>query len=154
LKIPKIGVFLCHCGDNIAGTVDIPKLKEELSKDVGLVVRDTMFLCSEAGQNKIIETIDDNEDIDRVVIASCSPIHHGEIFRTCVKKRLNPFMWEMANIREHCSWVHPNMEEGTVKALSLIKGAIGKVRYKAPIETRGPGHRSRDLRNACIIGAC
>lgn len=125
---------MCHCGDNIAGTVNIAELKEELSRDVGLVVRDSMFLCSEAGQNKIIETID-TEDIDRVVIASCSPIHHGDIFRSCVKKRLNPFMWEMANIREHCSWVHPNMEEGTVKALSLIKGAIGKIRYKSPIET-------------------
>lgn len=130
----KIGVFLCHCGDNIAGTVDIARLKEELSREEDLLVRDSMFLCSEAGQNKIIETID-SEDIDRVVIASCSPIHHGEIFRKCIKKRLNPFMWEMANIREHCSWVHPNMEEGTEKAFSLIKGAIGKIRYKEPIET-------------------
>ena len=128
----KIGVFLCHCGDNIAGTVNIDELKDKLSKDPQLVVRDSMFLCSEAGQNHILETLDE-EDIDRVVIASCSPKHHGEIFKNCIEKRLNPFMWEMANIREQCSWVHPDMAHGTRKAHALIRGAIEKVKHHEPI---------------------
>jgi len=130
----KIGVFICHCGDNIAGTVDVGKLKDYLSNIDDLVITDHMFLCSEAGQEQIVRTID-SKDIDRVVIASCSPMHHEDIFQNCIKRRLNPFMWEMANIREHCSWVHSNKEEGTEKALSLIKGAIEKVRYQEPIDT-------------------
>jgi len=146
--MPKIGVFICHCGDNIAGTVDIEGLKEELGKRGELVVKDHMFLCSESGQNHIIETID-AEDIDRVVVASCSPIHHGDIFQNCIKKRLNPSMWEMANIREHCSWVHSDIREGTKKALSLINGAIGKVKKHEPIETA----EVPVIQEALVIGA-
>ena len=77
----KTAVFLCHCGDNIAATVDIEKLKKEFSKDKNLVVRDHMFLCSEAGQQMILDTLDENKDVDRIVIASCSPKHHWDILR-------------------------------------------------------------------------
>lgn len=131
----KTAVFLCHCGDNIAATVDIEKLKKEFSKDKNLVVRDHMFLCSEAGQQMILDTLDENKDVDRIVIASCSPKHHWDIFKECVKQRLNPYMFEMANIREHCSWVHSDKKEATKKAYSIIKGAINKVQHHESIDT-------------------
>ena len=145
----KIAVFLCHCGDNIAATVDIKKLKEELSKDGDLLVKDHMFLCSEAGQQMILDTLDENKGIDRVVIASCSPKHHWNIFKDCIKQRLNAYMWEMANIREQCSWVHSNKEEATKKALALIRGAIGKVKHHKPIGTI----EIHVNRNILVVGA-
>ena len=131
----KTAVFLCHCGDNIAATVDIEKLKKEFSKDKNLVVKNHMFLCSEAGQQMILDTLDKNKDVDRLVIASCSPKHHWNIFKDCVKQKLNAYMFEMANIREHCSWVHSDREEATKKAYSIIKGAINKVQHHEPIGT-------------------
>jgi heterodisulfide reductase subunit A2 len=128
----KIGVFLCHCGKNIAGTVDVPKLAEELKKDPNLVVLDQVFTCSEEGQEKIKEKLRSGE-VDRVVVASCSPVHHGDIFASCVGEVINPFEWEMANIREQCAWLYTDKNESTPKALALIKGAINRVRYHQPI---------------------
>jgi len=128
----KTGVFLCNCGDNIAGTIDIKKIKKELSKNKNLVVKDHTFLCSESGQKLILQTLSD-EDIDRVVIASCSPKHHWDIFRRCIQQKLNPYMWDMVNIREHCSWVHSDKEKGTKKAMSLINGTIEKIGNHEPI---------------------
>lgn len=130
----KTAVFLCHCGDNIAATVDIKKLKEDFSKDENLVVKDHIFLCSETGQQMILDTLDKDKEIDRVVIASCSPKHHWNIFKDCVKQKLNAYMFEMANIREHCSWIHPDKKEGTKKAYALIKGAINKIQHQEPID--------------------
>jgi heterodisulfide reductase subunit A len=127
-----IGVFLCHCGKNISATVDIKKIKEELSNDPNLHVMDDLFLCSQAGQNLIKDSIMEN-GLDRAVIASCSPKHHGEIFKNCVGEVLNPYMWEMTNIREQCSWVHKDREEATKKALSLIRGSIERVKLHEPI---------------------
>lgn len=132
-KNPKIGVFLCHCGNNIADTVNIKKLKEELSTNEEFVVKDHLFLCSESGQKLILKTLEENKNIERVVIASCSPKHHWNIFKNCIQQKLNPYMWEMANIREHCSWVHTDKEKATKKALAIINGAINKVRYHKPI---------------------
>lgn len=129
----KIGVFLCHCGKNIAGTVDIKKLKEELEKNPNLIVKEHIFLCSENGQILIKKTIKD-EGVEGVVIASCSPKHHGDIFTNCIKEEINPYMWEMANIREQCSWVHSDIIKGTKKALALINGAIEKIKKHRPIE--------------------
>ncbi|MHC4538137.1 MAG: FAD-dependent oxidoreductase, partial [Planctomycetota bacterium] len=133
---PKTGVFVCHCGRNIAGTVTIDDLLNELrTSDPDLVVMDHMFVCSEDGQNLIKDAIKD-EGLDRLVVASCSPIHHGTIFTRCVKEAgLNPYMWEMANIREHCSWVHQDPELATKKAYAIIKGAINRVRAHNPIES-------------------
>ena len=145
----KTAVFLCHCGDNIAATVDIKKLKEEFSKDKNLVVKDHMFLCSEAGQQMILDTLDEDKEIDRIVIASCSPKHHWNIFKECVKQRLNTYMFEMANIREHCSWVHEDREEATKKAYSIIKGAINKVQHHEAIDTVDVSVN----RNILVIGA-
>ena len=147
-KDPKIGVFLCHCGDNIADTVKIKELKKELSKNKELVVKDHLFMCSESGQNLILKTLTD-ENIDRVVIASCSPKHHWDIFKNCIQQKLNPYMWEMANIREHCSWVHSDKGEATKKALALITGAINKVKHHEPIGTKEV-HLNQDV---LVIGA-
>ena len=145
----KTAVFLCHCGDNIAATVDIKKLKEEFSKDKNLVVKDHMFLCSEAGQQMILDTLDEDKEIDRIVIASCSPKHHWNIFKECVKQRLNTYMFEMANIREHCSWVHSDREEATKKAYAIIKGAINKVQHHEAIDAVDVSVN----RNILVIGA-
>jgi len=131
-KNKKIAVFLCHCGDNIADTVNIKKLKKDLSKNKDLVVKDHLFLCSESGQNLILDTLKD-KNIDRVVIASCSPKHHWNIFKNCIQQKLNPYMWEMANIREHCSWVHSDENKATKKAMALVQGAINKVKHHDPI---------------------
>lgn len=128
-----IGVFICHCGTNIAGVVDIKYLQTELSKRDGIKVYDTMFLCSQAGQTLIKDKILE-DDMDRVVIASCSPKHHGDIFKNCIKERLNPYLWEMANIREQCSWAHAlESEKATEKALALINGIIEMVKKLQPI---------------------
>lgn len=133
---PKVGVFVCHCGRNIAGTVGISDLLDEISNsDSELVVKDHMFLCSEDGQKLIKDSVEE-DGIDRVVVASCSPIHHGTIFTRCVREAgLNPYMWEMANIREHCSWVHHDQELATKKAYAIIKGAINRVKTHEPIES-------------------
>ena len=147
-KNPKIGVFICHCGSNIADTVNIKKLSEELSTNEELIVKDHLFMCSESGQNLILKTLTD-ENIDRVVIASCSPKHHWNIFKGCIEQKLNPYMWEMANIREHCSWVHSDKDEATKKALSLIEGAINKVKHHKPIGTKEV-HMNQDV---LVIGA-
>jgi heterodisulfide reductase subunit A len=129
-------VFLCHCGKNIAGTVGISELLNELRKDdQEIIVKDHMFLCSEDGQKLIKDSIKES-DLDRVVVASCSPIHHGTIFTRCIEEAgLNPYMWEMANIREHCSWVHHDSDLATKKAFAIIKGAINRVRTHNPIDS-------------------
>ncbi|MBU6996672.1 MAG: hydrogenase iron-sulfur subunit [Theionarchaea archaeon] len=118
-----IGVFLCDCGTNIAGNMDMEYLKKELAKEDNLIVHESIFLCSQLGQDLIKETIE-KEKLDRVVICSCSPKHHGDIFKECIGEKMNPYLWEMANIREQCSWATDNKEEATQKALALIKGAI------------------------------
>lgn len=143
----KIGVFLCHCGKNIAATVDIPKLKEELEKNTDLTVKDHIFMCSENGQILIKETIE-NEKLEGVVVASCSPKHHGGIFTDCIKDQLNPYMWEMANIREQCSWVHDDIEVGTKKALALVSGAIERIKKHKPIEQI----KVSVNKDVCVIG--
>jgi heterodisulfide reductase subunit A len=127
-----IGVFLCHCGKNISNHVDIGKLREELSKDPDLYVVEDMFLCSQGGQGLIKNSVKE-KGLDRVVVASCSPKHHGDIFKNCVGEVLNPYMWEMANIREQCAWVHKDNEEATGKALALVRGAVEKVKLHEPI---------------------
>ena len=125
-----IGVFICHCGINIGGVVDIDRLVEEVEKTTGddVLVYRHLFVCSQAGQELITDKIEE-ENLDRVVIASCSPKHHGGIFSKCVGEKLNPYLWEMVNIREQCSWVHrDDPEKATSKALALIQGGIEKAR--------------------------
>ena len=126
-------MFICRCGTNIAGTVDIAALKEHFSRR-GHPTMDHLFLCSKAGQEAIGAAIREN-GLERVVIASCSPKHHGNIFKECVGKELNPYMWDMANIREQCAWTTEDRELATRKAKAIISGSIARVSHHDPIET-------------------
>ncbi|MCL5943077.1 MAG: CoB--CoM heterodisulfide reductase iron-sulfur subunit A family protein [Actinobacteria bacterium] len=130
----RIGVFVCHCGTNIAGTVDsrgIAARAAEL-KDV-VHTEDLIYTCSEPGQAAIQKAIKE-KGLTRVVVAACSPHMHEVTFRRCVEGAgLNPYLFEMANIREHCSWIHDDYEKATEKAYEIIKMAVAKVRLLEPL---------------------
>ena len=125
----RIGVFICHCGTNIAGSVDVKLVAEELSKEKGVIIsKDYKYMCSDPGQNIIKGDIRLHK-LDRVVVASCSPLLHERTFQNTVKEEgMNPYLMEMANIREQCSWVHKNKAEATAKAIEVIKMAVAKAR--------------------------
>ena len=120
----RIGVFVCHCGTNIAATVDVKKVVEMAAKEPGVVhAEDYQYMCSEAGQAKIINAIHE-KNLTGIVVCSCSPRMHEATFRKAAQKAgLNPYMVEIANIREHCSWIHKDMEEATLKAVILARAA-------------------------------
>ncbi|TET25397.1 MAG: CoB--CoM heterodisulfide reductase iron-sulfur subunit A family protein [Candidatus Aminicenantes bacterium] len=124
----RTGVFVCHCGINIAGTVDINKVTEELSKHPGVVhSEDYVYMCSDPGQNLIIDAIKE-KNLDKVVVACCSPTLHETTFRNTIKSAgLNTFQCEIANIREQCSWVHKDMEKATEKAIKISKSTVERV---------------------------
>ncbi len=124
----RIGVFVCHCGKNIAATVDVKKVAEELSKDDGVVFsKDYLYMCSDPGQSTVIDAIKDNE-LDSVVISCCTPNLHEKTFRDVSKEAgLNEFQCEIANIREQCAWVHPDMAVGTEKAIKISRSAVRRV---------------------------
>ncbi len=135
--MPKIGVYICHCGTNIAGKVNIKEVCEfaQTLPNVALV-RDYKFMCSEPGQNLIKDDIK-AKGLDRVVVASCSPLMHEKTFRkACQKAGLNQYLFHMANIREHCSWVTEDNVSATEKAKSLLRGAIAKAALLEPLETK------------------
>ncbi len=125
--MPRIGAFVCWCGTNIAGTVDIEQVVQAVSEMSGIVyVKDYQYMCSEVGQN-LVKTAIKEWQLERVIIASCSPRMHENTFRKAAKAAgLNPYLVEVANIREHCSWVHKNKEEATKKAIALIRAAVAK----------------------------
>ncbi len=127
----RVGVFVCDCGLNIAGAVDCAAVAEQAATlpDVVCVVRNK-YTCADPGQNEIKSAIRQHS-LNRVVVASCSPRQHEPTFRQCVRDAgLNPYLMEMANLREHCSWVHPNdRERATQKAIDLVAGAVGRARY-------------------------
>jgi len=131
---PRIGVFICYCGLNIAGTLDIAQLMEfsKTQSDV-VAVMENRYSCADPGQNEIKAAIAEY-NLNRVVVAACSPRMHEPTFRNCVQKAgLNPFLFEMANIREMCSWCHPgNKQVATDKAKDIITMALAKVRLLAP----------------------
>ncbi len=135
--MPRIGVFVCWCGSNIGGVLDCPKLAEEAARMPGVVYAvDYKYMCSEPGQNLIIDAIR-THGLDRVVVASCSPRLHEETFRkTLARAGLNPFLFEMANLREHCSWVHAaEPEKAQAKALDLLRRAVAKAALLQPLTT-------------------
>ncbi len=130
----RIGVFVCDCGLNIAGTVDcgaVSKFSEGLD-DVVAVIRNK-YTCADPGQNEIKKAIVEHK-LNRVVVASCTPKIHEPTFRQCVAEAgLNPYLYEMANIREHCSWVHQDDKElATQKAKDLVKSAVARARVLQP----------------------
>jgi heterodisulfide reductase subunit A len=129
----RIGVYICHCGLNIAATVDVKEVMEYAASLPGVsIARDYMFMCSDPGQELIVRDIKEYR-LNGVVVASCSPLLHERTFRrVCREAGINPYLFEMANIREHCSWVH---EDGaTEKAKSLVQAAVIKAYYDEPLE--------------------
>ena len=135
---PRIGVFVCHCGSNIAGVVDCPRVTEEASKMPGVVVaRDNKYTCSDLGQEEIVKAIKEAK-VDRVVIASCSPRMHEPTFRACIQRAgLNPYVLHMVNIREQCSWVHnQEKDRATEKAIDLVRMGVSKAARLEPLEAR------------------
>ncbi len=134
---PKVGVYVCHCGINISSKVEISKTVE-FAKTLPYVtiVRDYKFMCSDPGQELIQQDIGEGK-VNRVVVASCSPLMHEPTFRNVMAKGgENPFFFQMANIREHVSWVTRNKEEGTKKAKSLIAAAVCRVALHQPLERK------------------
>jgi heterodisulfide reductase subunit A len=131
----KTGVFVCHCGINIAGTVDVKKVVGDLAKHPGVdVSKDYVYMCSDPGQKLIIESIKENK-LDNVVVACCSPNLHETTFRNAAKAAgINDFQCEIANIREQCSWVHKDKEKGTEKATKITRSAVEKVRQNESLE--------------------
>jgi len=132
----KQGVFLCHCGTNIAGVVDVPRLRELLSGDPDIAyITDLKYCCSEPGQSAIKEAVAEH-GLDRVLVASCSPRMHETTFSRCIAQAgLNPYMIEMVNIREQCSWVTEDKQAATEKAYHLVKMGVAKARWLEPLET-------------------
>jgi len=131
----RIGVFICHCGLNIAGTVDVKKVAKLLSNYSGVVCStDYMYMCSDPGQDMIKKMVKEKK-LDGVVVAACSPTMHETTFRnTIASVGLNPYKIEIANIREQCSWVHQdNKERATEKAVKIIEATVEKVKLNKPL---------------------
>lgn len=146
----RVGVFVCECGMNISGTVDVNKVSEYATGIPGVVYSSVAkYTCSEPGQQEIRDVIRDKK-LDRIVVAACTPRMHEPTFRACAEAAgLNPYLVEMANIREHCSWVHAE-EKGaaTEKALDLVRMAVARARFlSAQKEAEAP-----ILKKALVIG--
>jgi heterodisulfide reductase subunit A len=130
-------VYVCHCGTNIAGVVDVVKVAEYAGTlpDVA-VAREYKFMCSDPGQELIRKDIRES-GLNRVIVAACSPRMHEPTFRRTVDSEgLNPYLFQMANIRENCSWVHDDRDEATKKAQQLVRAALFKARNLEPLETK------------------
>ena len=127
----RIGVFVCECGSNIAGTVNCNEVSEyaKTLDDVVCVVQNK-YTCADPGQNEIKKAIVEH-NLNRVVVASCTPKIHEPTFRQCVADAgLNPYLFEMVNVREHCSWVHHDeKEKATQKAKDLVKSGVARARF-------------------------
>ncbi|MCD8048394.1 MAG: CoB--CoM heterodisulfide reductase iron-sulfur subunit A family protein [Clostridia bacterium] len=145
----RIGVFVCWCGSNIAATVDVQAVSDALGKEPGVVFSTNyQYMCSQAGQDIIKEAVKEH-NLTGIVVCSCSPRMHEATFRkTAASAGINPYMVEIANIREQCSWVHKDKATGTEKAIILGKAAIAKVQLNAPLT---PGE-SPVTKRALVIG--
>jgi len=132
----KIGVFICHCGENISATVDVERVAREIGGMEGVAhAIDYKYMCSDPGQTFIKEAVK-KYDLDGVVVGACSPRMHEPTFRrACAEAGLNPYLCEMANLREHCSWVHEKSEETTEKAIDLVKMLVEKVKKNKPLDS-------------------
>ncbi len=148
--MPRVGVFVCHCGINIAGTVDVERVVAEIAKEPGVVfATNYTYVCSTPGQQMIVDAIKEH-DLDRLVVASCSPRMHEVTFRRAAAKGgMNPFLCEMANIREQCSWVHEDREAATKKAIGIVRTVVEKAKGDAALEVS----QVPVTRRALVIGA-
>jgi heterodisulfide reductase subunit A len=133
---PRIGVFVCHCGVNIGGIVDVPAVVDYI-RDLPNVVlaEENLYTCS-ADTNVHIADMIKEHSLNRILVASCTPRTHEPLFRETLREAgLNPYLFEMANIRDHCSWIHMNEpEEATEKAKDLVHMTVAKVRLLEPLE--------------------
>ena len=145
----RIGVFICWCGSNIAATVDVEKVAEVIKSEQGVVYSaNYQYMCSENGQQLIKAAIKEH-NLTGIVVGACSPRMHEATFRKAAEAAgLNPYMVEIANIREHCSWIHKDKDEATEKAIILVRTAIAKVKLNAPL-TAG---ESPVVKRALVIG--
>jgi heterodisulfide reductase subunit A2 len=125
----RIGVFICHCGENISRTVDVERVAQAASRIPGVAyATDYKYMCSDPGQNLLKKAVAEQK-LDALVVAACSPRMHEKTFRNAAKAAgLNPFLCEMANIREHCSWVHEDREEATAKATDIVTMLVERVK--------------------------
>jgi heterodisulfide reductase subunit A len=142
----RIGVFVCHCGSNIAGTVDVARVASELATEDSVVcTRDSVYMCSDPGQNAVVQAIKDHS-LDGVVVSCCSPTLHERTFRENAKSAgLNEFSCEIANIREQCAWVHKDTDKATEKAIRISRSAVRRVGRNAPLDAIGIGVTRRVL---------
>ena len=133
----RIGVYVCHCGTNIAGKVDIDEVVEfAKGLDDVTLVREYKFMCSDPGQSLIQKDLEEGL-INRVVVASCSPLMHEKTFRNvCTRGGLNEYLFTMANIREQCSWVHVDEAQTTDKAKGLIEASVRRAALQEPLTKR------------------
>ena len=145
----RIGVYVCECGINISATVDVEKVANSAKSLPNVVIsRYYKYMCSDPGQELIKSDIEEFK-LDRVVVASCSPRMHEPTFRVVLEeKNLNPYCLEMVNIREQVSWVHPDKEKGTAKAISLVKGSVLRASLMKPLEKQ----KVSVTPNALVIG--
>jgi heterodisulfide reductase subunit A len=147
---PRIGVYVCHCGTNIAGMIDVEAVASEAAELEHVVVsRHYAYMCSDPGQALIKDDIQAH-NLNRVVVASCSPLMHEGTFRSaCAEAGLNPFLFQMTNLREHVAWVSDDRQVATQKARKLISAAVRRVEYHDPLETRQTGVKQAAL----VVGA-
>jgi len=131
----RVGVFICHCGSNIAGTVDCEKVAQAAKEFPNVVFStDYKYMCSDPGQ-ELIKTALQQHNLDRVVVASCSPRMHELTFRKVMESAgANPYLFEMTNIREHDSWIHSDKDKATEKAIDLVRMAVAKVVKNVPLQ--------------------
>jgi heterodisulfide reductase subunit A len=134
---PRVGVYVCHCGTNIAAMVDVQAVTDYAAQLDGVVLsRNYAYMCSDPGQALIKEDIRE-QGLDRIVVASCSPLMHEPTFRrACAEAGLNPFLFQMTNIREHCSWVSDDRPMATQKAKALVAAAVRRVQQQRALESR------------------
>jgi len=146
----RIGVYICHCGTNIAGVIDVSRVADYASRlDNVAVSRHYSYMCSDPGQALIISDIKEYT-LDRVIVASCSPLMHEDTFRlACSQGGLNPYMFQMTNLREHVAWVVDDQEFATEKAMNLVSGAVKRIHFQEKLDQRRHGVR----KSALVVGA-
>ena len=150
----KVGVYICHCGVNISATVNVSEVRDFIAKQPNVVIaRDYKFMCSDPGQDLIQEDIK-NLGVNRVVVAACSPLMHELTFRMAAESAgLNRYLVQIANIREHCSWVHDDKDAATKKAMALVNAAVRRVALQQPLQiTRMPLNKATMIVGGGIAG--
>src|SRR3990172_10964928 len=148
-KKTKIGVYICHCGVNISQTVRVEEVAERMKKNPNVAVSTTYkFMCSDPGQ-QMIEADIKEKGLNRIVVAACSPQMHELTFRNaCERAGLNRYLFQMANIREHCAWVHDDVDKATAKATALVNAAVNRVYYQESLSPK----KAKINPNTLIIG--